>query len=140
VLTTSRQPSAIAWHDRFDLKEIQSLLNSNGKHFEIEKAQLVARWTLPAAADSSISISLSPDDRVLMVQGRPLHLRGRVHRSIVRKLYSAHLVGKPARTRDVLSEAGPQVDTIAKAFHRSPHWEVLRHRIRTSNGLSWFDI
>jgi hypothetical protein len=140
VLTTTRQPSAVAWPDRFDLKGIQALLNANSKHFEIEKSQLVARWTLPAAADSCSSISLSPDNRILMLQGRALHLRGPVHQSIVRKLYSAHLVGKPARTRDVLSKAGPQVDTIAKAFHRSPLWEVLRHRIRSSGGLSWFDI
>jgi hypothetical protein len=140
VLTTSRQPSAVRWPDRFEVKWIQSLLNSDGKDFVINNAQLVARWTLPGVSEPSNPLSLSPDGRVLMLHGQALHLRGPVHRSIIRKLFNAHVDGKPARTQDVLSEAAPTVDTIAKAFRNSPHWVVLKPRIRTKNGLSWFEL
>jgi hypothetical protein len=140
LLTCSRRFSRIDLPDRFELKSVQSVLNSDGNNFAIDRAQLLARWTGFSASQPTDRISLSPDGRVLTLHGQVLHLSGRVHRSIVRKLFDAYVSGKPVRTQDVLSEAGSTVDTIAKAFRGSKHWEVLGPLIRTKKGLSSFEI
>ncbi|WP_291856626.1 hypothetical protein [Bradyrhizobium sp.] len=140
LLTSSRHVSPIDGADCFELKSVYSLLNSDGKDFAIDRTQLVARWTgyrVPKPVDA---VNLSPDGRVLNLKGQVLHLRGPVHRSIIKKLVESYVGGKPARTQDVLSEAAPTVDTIAKAFRNSPHWLVLKPLIRTKKGLSWFEL
>jgi hypothetical protein len=139
VLMTSRF-SPVDLSDRFELKSIQTVLNSDGKDFAIDRAQLVARWCGYGAFRPTDPISLSADGRILNLHGHVLHLRGRVHRSIVKKLFDAYVCGEPLRTQDVLSEASSSVDTIAKAFRGSKHWEMLGPLIRTKNGLSCFEI
>jgi hypothetical protein len=140
ILTSSRHFPNFNWSDGFELKSIQSLVNADGEIYVINREPLVARWTGPSTSTSVAAIDLTPDGSVLRVRGQALNLRGRVHRSIVKKLFAAHLTGQPLPTKEVLSEAGPQVDTIAKAFRGSPHWDLLGPLIRSKKGLSWFEI
>jgi hypothetical protein len=141
VLTSARPqykpvnlPSGVLW------KSCWSIVTAEIQHFAFDREVVSAGWMITVATKANAIFELSPDGRTAVVNGETLHLRGRVHQSIVKRLYHAHLAGRKTPTTDILSEAAPSVDTISKAFHNSKHWPHLKRIVRTEQGLSWLDI
>jgi len=127
-------PSGVLW------KSCWSIVTAEIQHFAFDREVVSAGWMITVATKANAIFELSPDGRTAVVNGETLHLRGRVHQSIVKRLYHAHLAGRKTPTTDILSEAAPSVDTISKAFHNSKHWPHLKRIVRTEQGLSWLDI
>jgi hypothetical protein len=84
-------------------------------------------------------VSLSDDDRVLKLGEHTITLRGEIQQTIMRQLVQAYPKGEHLRTAKVLSEAGSNADSLAKAFKGSRHWQILRLKIRQKSGMCWLE-
>jgi hypothetical protein len=86
-----------------------------------------------------VPISLSDDDRILTIADQRFFLRGEIQQTIMRQLCATLESGNPVRTRDVLDYAGSNVDTFAKAFSGSPHWDALKPYLKQKDGWCWLE-
>lgn len=93
-----------------------------------------------APSSDSALVTLSEDDRLLMVKGHPIYLRGEIHQGIIRQLVDAYHAGIRLRQADVLAHAGSNADTIAKAFNGSPNWRFLDTILVREKGECWLQI
>jgi len=140
VLTSTRQVVSGSLPDAAIRKSLWLLLTTDAGRFEFDIGLLKPGWSQLPDVRGGEPLQLSTDGYELLVHGQTLRLRGRIQRSIIRKLYQAHTKGTKATTQDVLSDASHSVDTIGKAFRNSKNWSVLKTVIRSKNGLSWFEI
>lgn len=87
-------------------------------------------------ADKEISISLSADGEQLSIgKDASWRFKGEIQQEIIRQLVEASASGSWLKSINVLSKAGSNSDTIAKAFNSSPNWPTLRRYIERSNGM-----
>jgi hypothetical protein len=81
------------------------------------------------------AVSLSEDLELLTIGENEWRLRGEIQQDIIKQLVDAHPTGKFLKSSEVLSHAGSNVDTIAKAFNGSPNWPTLKRFIERDGGL-----
>jgi hypothetical protein len=88
----------------------------------------------------SPQLNLTEDNAVLTLRGEKLVFRGDVQQLILRQLVDAHSEERHLKTAEVLSKAGTQVDSIAKAFRKNRHWLKLKKIIHQEQGFVWIDL
>lgn len=122
---------------------------ASGAGLELIKIEIVARESVPdvSAADATLPgasrsrrIHLSPGDDQLTLDGELMIFTGAIQQTIIRQLVDALEQGRRLRTHDLLTDAGSNADTIAKAFKGSPHWHKLKRILRQKSGYCWFDL
>jgi hypothetical protein len=86
---------------------------------------------------TSVQLQLSDDNAVLTLFDEKLIFRGTIQRLILRQLVDAHSEDRRLKTAEVLRKAGTEVDSIAKAFRKNPHWPTLKKIIRQEQGFCW---
>lgn len=125
------------WPLRFQQHPIARILTTDASRFALERDAITIGYGAKPALPSA-GINLSPDNRVLSINGSAMTFRGPEHQSILRKLVDAHAEGIRLRTADVL--AGLSSNSFAKAFRKNPNWPQLRDVIRQDNGICWLDV
>jgi hypothetical protein len=137
ILTTSRGLRE-SWPRRFVIRNLRDVLTSGVKTLKVDVELLKGIYSQSvASALGNEPICLSPDNRVLVLNSKTLILRGSKQQSIMRTLFDAHVARTRLRTADVLADSS--ADTIAKAFHKSPNWDVLKRHVRQRGGFCWLE-
>lgn len=101
---------------------------------EIDMGVLHARSEGRPAQPSHQRIALSPDNRVLFIDGEEVvRLTGPKQGKLLRLMVDAHEAGRPMRASEMLNQAHSAATSFDQAFGRK--WNALRQHLSSKDGI-----
>lgn len=141
ILTSSqRSPELAVWPHRFQVRSVADLLSQDANHFKLDHELITGMFSPSSAAHSAERVSLSPDLRSLVIDGKVMNFRGAIQQKIIHLLVESYRKGERLRTSEVLMKAGSQAPDFAKAFKNNPSWPSLSRYVKTKQGSCWIEL
>lgn len=138
VLTSSRNPPP-----RLDLAltlapvSLLALLTNDADEFALDRELVFSPYGAEGKTGLTDPLYLSPDGRLLVIEGVEVKFKSAIHVDIVRQIVAAHPAG--ALAREVLEKAGSAAPTLQKAFG-AKKWALLKPYLKSKDGLWGFAL
>jgi hypothetical protein len=141
ILTSTASPLSVAeWPAAHQVVPLVKLLSPIGRTLGLDARLLRDIYAGRCIDSANIGpVYLAPDGRVLRIRDSEYLFKGEVQIGIIRQLVKGFARDQRLRTTEVLTKAGSQADTLAKAFSGYPDWERLKAHIKQQRGLCWLE-